>query len=149
MKPLALLAACSLLAIPVLAEETKLPPEARKALQQTARFHAITKVADLPAGVRALVDEDPKNIANPGEDWQVTDVVDPGKPLPGKHLAWAATDGDYTIVHYETGGIAHLFHTLVAKGGQKGGKAEEVWKNMGLRSTDLPSFLEALAKVKR
>ena len=93
---------------------TKLSTQDRKALESASRFHEIHSTSDLPRAVLALCDGggDGK-LAEPGQKWNATDaIIDP--TLPGKRLIWAAVGGDYYVVHYERGGIAHTFHVLVA-----------------------------------
>jgi len=97
------------------ADVTKLPAEDRKALLDASRFHEVHATSDLPSAILALCDGggDGK-LAEPGQNWNATDVItDPA--LPGKRLIWAAVGGEYYVVHYERGGVAHSFHILVAK----------------------------------
>jgi hypothetical protein len=82
------------------------------------RFGLVTSIRGLPLGVRdalqALFGSSTLDIANPGERFQVTDViVDP--PLPIRRLVAAGCSTDHCLVYYERGGIAHswqaaLFH---------------------------------------
>ena len=55
-----------------------------------------------------------------------TDFISDPK-LPRARLIWAATAGEYYVVHYERGGFAHSYHILVAtfKPGEK--MASIVW----------------------
>src|SRR5262245_55258718 len=93
------------------ADVTKLPAEDRNVLQDSSRFHEIHSTSDLPAAIVALCGS---KLGDPGEKWNATDsILDP--TLPGKRLIWAAIGGDYYVVHYERGGIAHTYHVLVAK----------------------------------
>ena len=101
---------------------TKLPAEDRSALENTSRFHEVHSTSDLPPAVLTLCDggSDGK-LAEPGQKWNATDaIIDP--TLPGKRLIWAAVGGEYYVVHYERGGIAHTFHILVAKLPKDGAK---------------------------
>ena len=94
------------------ADVTKLPAEDRRALQDSSRFQEVHSTGDLPAAIVALCADDGR-LAEPGRKWNATDAItDP--TLPGKRLIWAAVDGEYYVVHYERGGIAHTFHVLVA-----------------------------------
>jgi mono/diheme cytochrome c family protein len=51
-------------------------------------------------------------MANPGEKFQVTDVIsEPG--LPRRRLIFAGISRDRYFIHYEKGGIAHSYHVAV------------------------------------
>jgi hypothetical protein len=90
------------------ADVTKLSAEDRKVLQDSSRFHEVHSTSDLARAIIALCAGDAGKIAEPGEKWNATDaIIDPG--LSGKRLIWAAVGGDYYVVHYERGGIAHTF----------------------------------------
>jgi len=121
---------------------TKLPAEDRKMLQDSSRFHEVHSTRDLPSAIIALCAEDGK-IADPGQTWNATDAVtDPS--LPWKRLIWATFGGDYYVVHYERGGIAHSFHVLVAKVAKNNAKPKVVWQAMGGPFKDYAAFLDAL-----
>ena len=95
------------------ADVTKLSTEDRRALQGSSRFHEVHSTADLTSAIVVLCTDNGR-LAEPGQKWNATDVItDP--TLPAKRLIWAATSGEYYVVHYERGGIAHTFHILVAK----------------------------------
>ena len=61
-------------------------------------------------------------MAEPGQPFQVSCVVDMSKPLPAKRLIFIAMSNDQCLVAFERGGIAHMYllnvYTL------KDGKAE-------------------------
>src|SRR2546426_9240915 len=93
------------------ADVTKLSSEDRRVLQDSSRFHEVHSTGDLPAAIVALCAGDGR-LSDPGQKWNATDaIVDPTRP--GKRLIWAAAGGEYYVVHYERGGIAHTFHILV------------------------------------
>ena len=78
---------------------------------------------------------------------RTTDVVtDPN--LPGKRLIWAAAGGEYYVVHYERGGIAHTFHILVAKLTKNDTKPNAVWRAVGGPLKDYAAFVDALQSGK-
>lgn len=52
-------------------------------------------------------------IARPGADWQVTDVVMPGRSLPGRRFIIGVQSGARFWVWYESGGIAHVTHVAL------------------------------------
>jgi hypothetical protein len=126
---------------------TKLPADDLKALHDVSRFHELRAVTDLPPAVLTLCAGENGKLAEPGQKWQATDVItDP--TLPGKRLIWAVTNGDYYVVHYERGGIAHSFHVMVArfKAGQS--KPSFIWQGIGKQLDNFKAFLDAVAKNK-
>lgn len=126
------------------ADVTKLPAEDRTVLQDSARFHQVHSTSGLPSAILALCDGggDGK-LAEPGQKWNATCVItDPS--LPGKHLIWAAVGGEYYVVHYERGGIAHSFHILVAKLTKNDAQPKVVWRAGGAPLKDYAAFLDAL-----
>jgi hypothetical protein len=130
------------------ADVTKLPTEDRKALQNLSRFHEVHVTSDLPSAILALCDggSDGK-LAELGQKWNATDAIsDP--TLPGKRLIWGAVGGDYYVVHYERGGIAHTFHILVARLAKDDAKPKAVWRGVGGPFKDYPGFLDALRSGK-
>ena len=82
------------------------------------RFGIVTSIRGLPLGVRdelqTLFGSPSLDIAEPGAEFQVTDVI--SKPnLPIRRLVAAGCSSDHCLVYYERGGIAHtwqaaLFH---------------------------------------
>ena len=130
------------------ADVTKLSKEDRRVLQDSARFHEVHTTSDLPSAILALCDGggDGK-LAEPGQKWNATDaIIDP--TLPGKRLIWAAVGGDYYVVHYERGGIAHTFHVLVATLANNDAKPKVVWRAMGGPFKDYGAFLNGLRNGK-
>jgi hypothetical protein len=128
------------------ADVTKLPIEDRRMLQDLSRFHEVHSTHDLPSAIVKLCAED-GHIADPGQNWNATCVImDPA--VPGKRLIWAAVGGDYYVVHYERGGIAHTFHILVAKLMKTDLKPKLVWSAGGASLKDYAAFLDALRSEK-
>jgi hypothetical protein len=126
------------------ADVTKLPAEDRKLLQDSARFHEVHSTSALPSAILALCDGggDGK-LAEPGQKWNATCVItDPS--LPGKRLIWAAVGGEYYVVHYERGGIAHSFHILVGKLTKNDAQSKVVWRAVGAPLKDYAAFLGAM-----
>src|SRR4029453_7710664 len=76
------------------------------------RFQVVTSVRGLPLGVRealkTLFDSQTLDIAEPGAEFQVTDVVTSPK-LPIRRLVAAGCTIDYCLVYYERGGAAHTW----------------------------------------
>jgi hypothetical protein len=127
------------------AEATKLSAEDREVLQDRSRFHEVHSTSDVPAAVVALCTNGVGKLAEPGEKWNATDAItDP--TLPAKRLIWAAAGGDYYVVHFERGGIAHTFHILVANASDHGGKV--VWRAVDGPFKDYGAFIDALRSGK-
>jgi len=128
------------------ADVTKLSSENRKMLQDSSRFHEAHSTGDLPAAIVVLCADD-GTLAEPGQKWNATDaIVDP--TLPGKRLIWAAVGGEYYVVHYERGGIAHTFHVLVARLAKNDAKPKVVWHAVGGPLKDYAAFLDGLRSGK-
>lgn len=69
-------------------------------------------------------------MANPGEEYQSTDVIDrPG--LPWRRLLFAGASEDNIFVLYEKGGRAHSYHVAVFHFGAEK-KAKLLWFGTGL-----------------
>ena len=129
------------------ADVAKLPAEDRKLLENVSRFHEVYSTRDLPPAIVGLCAGDNGKIAEPGQKWNATDaIIDP--TLPGKRLIWAAVDGDYYVVHYERGGIAHTFHVLVAKVTNGGANSKVVWSAMGGPFKSYAAFVDSLRSGK-
>lgn len=142
--------ACSCLVICVLIQSlccaavTRLPVEDRAVLQDVSRFHEVHSTSDLPAAVVALCGSE---VAEPGGKWNATDsITDP--TLPGKRLIWAAMGGEYFVVHYERGGIAHSYHILVARLAKGDTNPKVIWRAVGGPFKDYAAFLDALRSGK-
>jgi len=125
------------------ADVTKLPADDRKVLLDGSRFHELRSAKDLPRAVVAFCADDNGKLADPGQNWNATDVTtDP--TLPWHRLMWAAVGGDFYVVHYERGGIAHSYHILVAKLAKNDAKPTVVWRAIGHQLKDYSAFVDAL-----
>jgi hypothetical protein len=125
------------------AEVTKLPPQHRRTLQDTSRFHEIRTAAEIPSLVFSLCADRQGRLAEPGEKWQVTDLVT-DSTLPTKRLIWAAISAEYYVVHYEQGGRGHSYHILIATFKQGDTMANVVWRGVGDKLLNFNAFLDAL-----
>jgi hypothetical protein len=80
------------------------------------RFGIVTSIRGLPLGVRdglqKLFGSQTLDIAEPGAEFQVTDVVVNPK-LPIRRLVAAGCTNDYCLVYYERGGVAHTWHVAL------------------------------------
>ena len=91
--------------------------EALRAHLKSERLEMVTSIRGLPLGVRDELQTlfgGRLDIAEPGAEFQVTDVVGNTK-LPIRRLVAAGCSSDHCLVYYERGGIAHtwqvaLFH---------------------------------------
>jgi|SRR6516165_9142173 len=125
------------------ADVTKLSAEDRKVLQDSSRFHEVHSTSDLPAAVVALCTNGVGKLAEAGAKWNATDsITDP--TLPGKRLIWAAIGGEYYVVHFERGGIAHTFHILVARLRNDESQPRVVWRAVGGPFKNYAAFAAAL-----
>jgi len=97
--------------------------EALRAHVKSERLEIVTSIRGLPLGVRdglqALWGNQGLDIAEPGAEFQVTDVAGTPK-LPIRRLVAAGCSIDHCLVYYERGGTAHtwlvaLFHWTPAE----------------------------------
>jgi hypothetical protein len=83
---------------------------------QGERFGIVTSIRGLPLGVRdglqTLFGSRELDIAEPGAEFQVTDVV-VNPTLPIRRLVAAGCSTDHCLVYYERGGIDHTFHVAL------------------------------------
>ena len=129
------------------AEVTRLPEKDRQALKDVSRFREIHTVTNLPQAVVTLCADHKGRMADPGQKWQVSDAIIDDR-LPERRLIWAATDDDYYVVHYESGGFAHTYHILVARLKRGDEKATFVWHGVGKPLKDFKAFAAAIANNK-
>ena len=146
-KGITVLSLCVLFTVAVarlcFADVTRLSSQDRGALQDSSRFREVHSTSDLPAAVVSLCTNGVGKLAQPGENWNATDAIsDP--TLPAKRLIWAAIGGEYCVVHFERGGIAHTCHILVAKLTSNDSQPKVVWRAVGGPFKDYPVFVEAL-----
>src|SRR5581483_2983099 len=126
---------------------SQFPATDRKALQQEGNFRDLPTTKALPRAILDLCIGEGGKIAGPGQPWNATDaIIDPS--LPGRRLVWAVTDGNYYIVHYESGGIAHLFHFVVATFPKGASKPKLVWQADGLKCDDFTAFRRGIESGK-
>ena len=89
---------------------------ALRAHVQDERFGIVTSIRGLPLGVRdglqTLFGSGALDIAEPGAEFQVTDVVVNPK-LPIRRLVAAGCSTDHCLVYYERGGIDHTWHVAL------------------------------------
>jgi hypothetical protein len=107
-------------ALSTLAGSQAVPPlvvsEALRAHVKDERFQIVTSVRGLPLGVRdelqTLFGSQTLDIADPGAQFQVTDVIVTPN-LPGRRLVAAGCSIEYCLVYYERGGRAHTWYVML------------------------------------
>src|SRR5262245_55587257 len=89
---------------------------ALRAHLKDGQFGIVTSIRGLPLGVRngleTLFASQTLDIAEPGAEFQVTDVIVTPN-LPGRRLVAAGCSTEYCLVYYERGGIAHTWHVAL------------------------------------
>lgn len=99
-----------------------LSPEDRKHLL-SGKLTVAQKTSELSPKMKsafaAFVKQSAFKMAEPEQPFQVGDDIAPGPPLPVRRLVFAAFDDSTCFVHYERGGVAHLYY-IVAFGLEKG-----------------------------
>ena len=90
--------------------------DAQRAHVKEDRFQIVTSVRGLPLGVRdgllTLFGSQSLDIAEPDEDFQVTDVVGT-RALPIRRLVAAGCSVDHCLVYYERGGSTPSWHVML------------------------------------
>ena len=105
---------------------------------QTQTFREVTQTSLLP---KAVLDQF-GGMADPGQPFNTTDVVDP--KLSMQQLVVAAVSEQYCIVSYWQGGIALSFKTKIFE--LSGGSATLIWVSYsqgGLNFLDLKEMVES------
>ena len=93
------------------------------ALGQRGEHAMFTEVNSVKLLPQAVTNEFGGGIVDPGKAFQVTDVgSDKG---PSRRLVVAGVAEEYCLVHYEQGGIVHLWMVALFK--LSNGKAKRVW----------------------
>ncbi len=105
--------------------------DAQRLLQ--GRCQLVTSTEQLPGKLKAafanLTKEAEFTLANPGEDYQSTDVVI-GHKLPLRRMVIAGICNAYWFIHYERGGIGHSYELVFFQPDSKGEMAF-VWGGRG------------------
>ena len=132
-------------------ETGRITPADRKRLQAST-LRVWTKTAEIPEEVRkafaALVHQPAFKMAEPTQPFQATDDIAPGPPLPGRRLIFAASDEGLCVIHYERGGIAHVYE-IMAFALSKGAPPELAWSALTRgKLEDLEALRRAVAEDK-
>jgi hypothetical protein len=94
-----------------------------RSLPKQVEFVPVSSVAALPETVRARIG---REMANPGERFNATDVIRSG--LPMRRLIFAGVSGSYYLVHYEFGGRGHYYVTALLD--QSDQRATALWASV-------------------
>lgn len=130
------------------ASVTRLHIDDKETLRKVSSFHDIHTASNLPQGVFDLCADNEGRLAEPGRRWEATDYITNSK-LPRNRLVWAVTNGDYYVVHYESGGWGHNFNVLVARLKPTAIKPNVVWQGLGGKLKSFGAFLDAVASSKQ
>jgi len=127
---------------PVFAAVKYLPEEVRVALQDASTYQIHASVGAIPASVQLSFAKARREasftMAEPGAEWQLTDVVrKPG--LPRRRLEKVALSHSFCILFYELGGRGHSYHVVVFRLSSDG--ARLVWRAVRDRVITDPTAL--------
>ena len=113
----------------------------RSALNHPKSFHAYSNVSAIPLPVKAAfakrTKREPFAMAEPGAEWQATDIDDPA--LPDRRLLSVAASGSLWILFYEVGGRAHSYHACAFW--LDHGQGIALYHGAGFEPLDTPSKL--------
>ena len=91
-------------------------PEGLRAHVKAEEFGIVTSIRGLPLGVRegmqALFGSPTLDIAEPGAEFEVAEVIGTSK-LPKRRLLVAGCSDDHCLVYYERGGREHTWHVAL------------------------------------
>lgn len=127
---------------PVFAAAKYLPEEVRAALKEASSYQIHASVSAIPVSVQLSFAKgrgaESFTMAEPGAEWQVTDVVrKPG--LPRRRLEKVALSQSFCILFYELGGRGHSHHVAVFR--LSPGSATLVWRAVLDRAIGDPAAL--------
>jgi hypothetical protein len=113
--------------------QTPAPAPLSTAVREHLRADALAPmahVAELPKLVQDALKANfssPTQMADPGQEWQATDVV-MNPNLPTRRLISAGCSSDHCLIHYEQGGFAHFYRVLLISVSKTAAKIE--WTGM-------------------
>jgi len=123
---------------------TSILPEHQKVLADAPRFRDVHVTTKLPLAVFSLCADSSGKLAEPGQKWQVTDVIIDVN-LPRHRLIWAAMDENYYVVHFESGGIAHSFEVMIVTMRPDTTKPTIIWQGYATHFLkDYPAFIREM-----
>jgi mono/diheme cytochrome c family protein len=123
--------------------------EAEKTHTLDRDFSIEKEVSRLPDGLKSafvsLAKMPDFKMANPGEKFQATDVIEAG--LPDRRLIFAGISKDRYFIHYEKGGVYHAFYEVVFDVSPDG-KVSFLWGGSGTRAAKDLAELRTLISSK-
>jgi hypothetical protein len=139
--------AIAALAAPSRAQNSTLHPPAAL-VQSLGKLRDIDSLDELPSPIRRGVFALPGAtqssgwaLAAPGAAWNATDaIVDPS--LPGRRMIFAGCVATVCVLHYERGGIAHIFLVMALE--RRGDGWKVVWLAYGHPAAKNMDALKAL-----
>ena len=126
---------------------TRLPVDVLAALQEPSEFMTLSSIVSIPNSVRASFakasKEESFSMAEPGADWQETDVVK--TTLPSRRLAYVSLSNSFCVLFYELGGVGWSYRVAVFRITPNG--AELSWSGFSFQKiSDLKALLDAIEK---
>lgn len=115
--------------------------EHRILLRHLQSFQAVT-AQQIPINVIRQMGRKPYRLAEPGADWNETDVIRPG--LASLRLVWAKRLDQYLFIHFEEGGIGYSTWVMLVEL-KPDGSANVLWRAYGGLYTNEAAFLRDLA----
>ena len=131
----------------LVAAVSHLPAEVRASLARSDEFWRFVAVSAIPDAVRvafAAETGEPFAMAEPGAEWQATDVV-ADEALPRRRLDMVATSKTHCFLFYELGGFTQSRHVAVFRLDEDG--ADLVWRAVRDASVRRPTdILRAIGR---
>jgi hypothetical protein len=115
-------------------------------LADAARFRVVPAEPGIPSEVLDCCSDSEHRLARPGERWSPSDALPADNTLARRRLVWIARSPEFTVVHFEQGGIVHTFQVVVLRSKAWPVADAIVWRASGPRLADYAQFVGALAK---
>jgi hypothetical protein len=117
----------------------------RPSLPDRSRFQNVASPHELPEAVRRLCTESDGRLAAPNEPFNAT-CTGPLNGPPASRLIWAmhSPADELFVLHYERGGVAHLFNVLIVRQGPHAAKPDVLWAATGKSLKDYDAFVKAM-----
>jgi hypothetical protein len=126
----------SLASVAPLSAVEHLPRDVRLSLDYPESFRIAHALSAIPEGVRVAfaraVGEEHFAMAQPGDEWQATDIIEKST-LPRRRLAAIAASDSICLLFYELGGRGHSHHVVAFRLSET--RAILVWR--ALRNPDV------------
>ena len=114
------------------------------------QFTLLTSIEGMPTSLKRafteITGEKQFGLANPGQKYQITDVIDePGLPFRRLVFAGVSGDGKKWFVLYECGGIGHFYGVVMFRI-EPEKRTQFLWGGVGSkRAKDLPDLRKSIA----